>query len=481
MPKKPQRFETVIKRFQAHPEEWLKETFGAELWDKQLEILHSVWNNRYTACKSCYASGKSYLAATLVLAWTHLFPDSIVFTTGPSARQVKYNVWQNVAQIYRDARAELGSELLQTELRCGPGWYATGFSTDDPELIQGLHAKSGRILIIVDESAAVDPKIHERIAALMTSEKAHRFDIGNPLEPTGPFYDMFQDPLVQKFTISAYDTPNVRDKVSKVPGLVTKQWVDERLDKWGAESPLFLSSVLGEFPQSAEDSLFPLSWIRLAQERWYEVEPGQKSVYGLDPGGGGLAESVLCCRSDRYIHPLHVGVGYSSPQIVGMIPAYADPSSKCYIDSIGVGFGVLGQAKENNYNVEGVNVQTSSSDKDRFVNLRSQLYWILRERLDPDGPYQWALPPDDDVLASQLGAIRYRIADSGGKVQIESKKEMKSRGLPSPDRADAVMLTCMAEFYSDSAGAAVGVGRSHWHDEDLGPMEELASGWGNYI
>ena len=472
----------MLAKFRKEPEKWLEQSFGMRLWEKQVEILRSTFENRYTACKSCFASGKSYLAAAATIAWLHLFPESIVITTAPSARQVRLNVWQNISMIHRDAKGPLGSELLQTELRCGPGWYAFGFSTDDPEKLQGVHAKSGRILIVVDESAGVDERIHNRITALMTSKGAHRLDIGNPLDPEGSFYQMFSDPKYRKFTISAYDTPNVKNDSEEYPGLVTKEWVDERLDEWGSESPLFKSHVLGEFPDSSENTLIPLSWIKMAQDRWHDVEPEGPIVGGMDPGGGGLAESVLCHRQGRYVYPLHVGAGLASPEIVGMIPKYGNVKDPVYIDQIGVGFGVVGQAKECGYNVKGVNVQVKPRDVDRFVNTRAELYWKLRDRLDPSKEFLWALPPHDDTLANQLGSIRYKIADSGGKVQVESKKEMKHRGLPSPDRADALMLTTVGEGVGHSTGFGVLSGHNAWM-EDFGSTEmgALASGWGDYL
>src|SRR5690606_26313948 len=65
---RPPKRETVIRYYQNNPDKWLEKVFGVQLWEKQREILHDVWNNRYVAVKSAFASGKSYLAAALAMA-----------------------------------------------------------------------------------------------------------------------------------------------------------------------------------------------------------------------------------------------------------------------------------------------------------------------------------------------------------------------------------------------------------------------------
>src|SRR5690606_20198428 len=150
---------TIIRYYQANPDKWLENVFGVQLWEKQREILYDVWHNRYVAVKSCFASGKSHVAACIAMAFSHLYPDSVVLTTARTFRQVKHNVWARIHELKERARIPLGSEFLQTEIRLGPGWFVLGFSTDDPGTIQGIHPKSGKILIIVDESAAMDAAI----------------------------------------------------------------------------------------------------------------------------------------------------------------------------------------------------------------------------------------------------------------------------------------------------------------------------------
>jgi hypothetical protein len=113
---------------------------------------------------------------------------------------------------------------------------------------------------------------------------------------------------------------------------------------------------------------------------------------------------------------------------------------------IGVGAGVVDRANEilngheKNYwkgkRVEGVNVGESARDKERFVGLRDELWWTLRERFERG---EIDIDAADEKLAAELVEIRYK-PTSNGKIKVESKEEMAKRGVRSPNRADAVML-----------------------------------------
>jgi hypothetical protein len=106
------------------------------------------------------------------------------------------------------------------------------------------------------------------------------------------------------------------------------------------------------------------------------------------------------------------------------------------VDEIGIGRGVVDRAKEQDKPVVGVNVGQAAREPEGFANLRAEGYWGLRERFQ-EGSID--IDPDDEDLAAQLVDLKYK-RTSSGKIQIESKEELKRRGKPSPDEADAVML-----------------------------------------
>jgi hypothetical protein len=116
------------------------------------------------------------------------------------------------------------------------------------------------------------------------------------------------------------------------------------------------------------------------------------------------------------------------------------------IDETGVGSGVVDQCKPHSgggITYSGVNFGSSAADAGRFVNLRAEMYWRLRELLregnnEPNLSIS-ATGAETDRLAAQLSATRYEY-NANEKIKIESKEKMRERGMPSPDEADAAVL-----------------------------------------
>ena len=115
------------------------------------------------------------------------------------------------------------------------------------------------------------------------------------------------------------------------------------------------------------------------------------------------------------------------------------------IDTIGVGTGVEGRLDELGIPTFRVNVSespggNSETERNKFVNKRAQLYWSLREQLDPDNEDAIGLPNDDELI-EELMSTKFKV-NSSGKIQIIPKEEIKNIIGRSPDKADALMITC---------------------------------------
>ncbi len=110
------------------------------------------------------------------------------------------------------------------------------------------------------------------------------------------------------------------------------------------------------------------------------------------------------------------------------------PSRIC-VDEIGVGAGVVDRLKDQGHRVQGINVARRARQDELFANVRAEGYWRLREKFSS---FQISIPSDNQLMG-ELAAMRYSF-DSLGRIQIESKESMRQRGLPSPDKADALML-----------------------------------------
>jgi hypothetical protein len=99
-----------------------------------------------------------------------------------------------------------------------------------------------------------------------------------------------------------------------------------------------------------------------------------------------------------------------------------------------LGAGVYDRLVELGHSVGEIRGGLPAIKPEDFVNRRSEWYWNLRKRFE-DGEID--IDPLDKALAQQLVKIKWSMT-SKGQIAVETKKEMRARGLPSPDRADAV-------------------------------------------
>ena len=442
-----------------NPEYFTQRILNKKLWSIQADILQSIKNNPRVAVRSCHGIGKTFTAAMCILWFLYSHEKAIVLSTAPTWRQVEKLIWKEIRTAYRDAVIPLGGQLAPKtpELHLiYDEWYAAGLSTNEPDRFQGFHEE--HILVVVDEAAGVNINIFEAIEGILTSAGARLLLIGNPTSIGAPFYDAFMKPGFKTFHVSAFDTPNFtktgitpediasdtwQEKAKEIPypRLITPQWVADRYKVWGENSAPYQVRIMGNFPQQSEDTLIPLLWIELAMERWEDAPEGYYRKLGVDVAAFGSDKTVIAELRGLKIMPLNVYSQKNTRETAGLIISHAKTSGtrNISVDEIGIGRGVVDSLEEEGYENVGVNVAEKSSSPERFHNLRAELWWGLRERLDPEKE-PVALPPDDELLA-ELASIKYKI-DAKGAIQIESKEDMKKRLGHSPDRADAVVLAC---------------------------------------
>jgi len=431
-----------------NPEVFMREYLGVSPWEKQVEVIDSVRDHKITAVRSGHGVGKTTIAAWGALWWLITHPYGAVVTTAPSGRQVNELLWKEIRKAYKNAKHALGGELLPKapKLTIDDDWLAIGFSTDDGVNFQGWHSPGGT-LVIFDEAPGVDPLIWEVVKGVLVSDKDRFLAIGNPVEPTGPFYDLFQGGTANCIHISAYDGPNVKAGKTIIPGLATLDWVNERREEWGEDSPMWLSRVMGTFPDSDDRTLVPMSWMDAAIERWqkYQMDGTWDSSVcqiGLDVARKGANAT---CASEAYVglgvKAIHVFPKQDTVQTAMQAKVLRDElgAHQIRVDADGLGAGVYDMLVDmlgEDVVVEMRGGMVSEFDRDRFANRRSEWLWTLRQRLDPDGPAPIALPPNQK-LRGQLTGMRWGLT-TRGQIKLESKDEMDSRGMKSPDEADCV-------------------------------------------
>lgn len=429
-----------LQRIREDPASFVRDWLGADLWAKQVEIAEAVRDHRRVSVKSCHGSGKSYLAARIVIWFLHAYPGSVVLTTAPTFNQVRNILWRNVNAAYRSALKPLLGRPLQTSIDIAPDWYALGFKAEDTatDNFQGFHAENA--LVVIDEAAGVAETVYEALDAVMTSESARMLQIGNPTNPAGTFYESFHSArsIYHTITIAAADTPNIQTGMTIRPYLITQQWIDDAITKHGTDSPYVQSRVLAEFPDLSDNSLIPLAWIEAADSRVIEGDDGPWEA-GLDVARMGSDQSALCIRHGNKIVFETAWSGMDTMQTVGKVRGLLIPYpqvSAVKVDVIGIGAGVADRLREEKYPVVEINVAMQARDSEAFASLRHELWWNLRERFqhgEIGGPL-------DDTTMGQLSSVRYKYDSRHTRPVIESKDDARKRGVKSPDRAEAMML-----------------------------------------
>lgn len=480
-----QRLQTTkLLRYQDDPIGFVQDALYGFLWSKQKLMAEAVRDHRQVAVQSCHDVGKTYMAAILTAWWIacHEPGEAFVVTLAPTAPQVRALLWRELNRIHRDGR--LFGRMLQTEWKLDNGeLVAFGRSPSDtaPTSIQGLHQKY--VLVVLDEAGGISKLIWDAVSSMAANEFSRMFAIGNPDDPSTEFRDVCK-PGSGWFTVkmNAFESPNFTDEPVPDflrPLLVSPIWVEERKKKWGESSPIYRSKVLGEFPDQATDGLIPLSAISAAQLR--SLVPGSQgeTELGVDVARFGDDHSVCYWRNGpiarRAFRSGKEDTMKTTGRVIDAIRTYN--ARKVKIDDTGIGGGVTDRLKElqnglddspagqaayrllRGVEIVGVNVGEQPTvvldpddpryqDTERYLNLRAELNWGLRQRFI-DGDID--IEAEDDDLAAQAGDIKYFFT-SRGQIQIEAKADMKKRGRDSPDDWDAMVLA-----FATSTGTDLGI------------------------
>ena len=464
-----QGWENVIKEFDApevsyplDPADFAKDTLGYTLWSKQIEVARSVQENPKTIVSSGHSTGKSHIASSIASWWLSTNDnEAVVLTLAPTYTQVNSVLWRYLRHMVR--KNGLPGIIYDTprweisELRYGIGLSPKKSSEFDIATLQGYHSR--RLLVIMDEAAGMPLLMFDAIMNLATSEGNRILAIGNPIARSGPFWEACNSKSWNYIHISCLEHPNVIEGSEIIPGAVSRGWVQQMVDDhcmpvverspdtidWMGRTyktdPVFQSRVLGIAPEEGDDQLIPASWVLRAQ--MLELEDGGEKVIGLDPARSGGDYAAMVLRQGNkvlWVKKRRPKTQNASLEIASWLrdEMFLEEVSRAYIDEIGIGAGVVDQARALGLNIIGINSSRPSRQKKRYANQRAEMYWRVREVLKKEALQL----PDDDLLMADLIAPKYTW-DYLGRIQIESKEDIKDRLGRSPDSGDALALTYM--------------------------------------
>lgn len=220
---------------------------------------------------------------------------------------------------------------------------------------------------------------------------------------------------------------------------------DAALEKFNVEYPF---NAMEAFRNPVDNRFISAKTVMAVRKN--VVETNSPLIIGVDPAGNGDRTAIIR-RRGRCAFKLETFLGLNTMEIAGKVRHIIDHErpDHVFIDCIGIGAGVVDRLQEMGYDlVTGVNVARTANEKDKFKNLRAELWHNMREWLSQEMPVQI---PDNDALMGDLTSLGYKF-DSSARLQLESKDDLRKRGLPSPDTADALSLTFYNGDYAAYAG-----------------------------
>jgi hypothetical protein len=365
--------------------------------------------------------GKSALVSWLVLWMMTTRIGSTVIVSANSESQLRSVM-----------PAKWLTELVERDLKKGTRyWNLEGrlWSAENPDAFAGVHNYDG-VMVVFDEASGIDDSIWAVTSGFFTENTPNRFwcCFSNPRRNTGYFYEAIEGSKRDFWQSRQVDARDVEG--------TDKNVYNQIIEEYGADSYQAHVEVYGSFPSEGDDQFIPSTLVDEAMRREKHKDDTAPLVVGVDPARFGSDSTVIAVRQGRDIVEIRRFKGDDTMTVVGHVIEAIEQYQPAVvaIDEGGLGAGVVDRLKEQRYKIRGVNFANKSKNPMMYGNLRAQIWGIMKDWL------KTASIPNEKMLKTDLISPMMK-PDSKGAIYLEGKKEMKARGLASPDSADAIALT----------------------------------------
>ena len=428
---------------------------GPRVWQRQIlaDIRDHIKANQgrvdYETFREAVASGrgigKSALVSWLVIWMLTTRIGSTTIVSANSEAQLRSVTWAEITKwlamslnshwfeiaATRIMPAKWLTEIVERDLKKGTRyWSVEGrlWSEENPDAYAGVHNFDG-VMLIFDEASGIPDSIWSVSDGFFTENTPHRFHLAfsNPRRNTGYFYETFNSKRAfwRQRNIDARDVEGT-----------DKNLYQRIIDEYGADSYQANVEVYGQFPSEGDDQFIGVQLVEDAMRRPRYKDETAPIAIGVDPARFGSDATVIAVRQGRDLIEIRRLRGADTMEVVGhVIDAIEEynPAMVC-IDEGGLGAGVVDRLKEQRYKIRGVNFGNKAKNQLMYGNKRAEMWGAMRDWL------KTAHIPNDRFLKTDLIGPRVK-PDSKGTIFLESKKDMKARGLASPDAADAIAVT----------------------------------------
>lgn len=460
---------------------------GQSAYYGNIHQLDKVTNNY--ALESATGTSKTFFLARLVYWFLDCFPNSLVVTTAPSESQLKVNLWAEIGRLmpqikkaYPHAKKwqmRLVLDDSKTNNKLEDSHHAVGFVTgttanaDSENKARGFHRKY--MLIILEEATGIPPSILNAFLNTATGTTNFIVAVGNPNNEHDTLHQFSTNPSTFAQRISGYDFPNVVLKKEIFGGAVSTSSIASRAEQYGKDSQFFKRMVRGISPTEASDALIQKSWFDGLRKPIGSIELDHtQPALGVDVANSIAGDKAACIygTSNVVTHiqdfqcsnatHLAYNILYPVPYLSSKgYEIYGIPTAESMgildsdyigVDAVGVGVATINAFKDEGREVTGLQggqweevipvheVQVANELKEvplyKFPNLRTQMFWELREDIRQKNVF-FDLPEEDfKRLVKELTVIKY--STEGNTIKLESKTKIKTRLMgESPNLADS--------------------------------------------
>lgn len=431
---------------------WAADMLGFQASEQQKRASLRLAQERKLSIRSGHGTGKTtFMALTSLWFMSCFFPCKIP-CTAPTGHQLSDVLWAEIAKWIRVL------EERHPAMRGTFEWTSTHISLtaapqesfavartarpEKPEALQGFHSEN--LIFLIDEASGIPDEVFQVAEGALSSENVFIVMAANPTRMSGYFYDSHHGSRAS-WACEHWD--------GEESALVSRKYVEEMAAKYGPESAIYKIRVKGDFAGNP-DGIISLDLIESACNR--EIKPFGDIFWGLDVARFGEDANALAKRTQNtLLAPVVDWRGVDTMQTVGRVKREFDdtPASmrprKIFVDVIGVGAGVVDRLAQMDLPVIGVNVAESASINERYERLRDELWFKGREWFESKAV---GFLRDEETIG-ELTLPTYKLSATG-KIKVEGKDELKRRGVASPNKADAFLLTFAHGGYGPGTSAS---------------------------
>jgi len=425
------------------------------------------------AIASGHGIGKSAFVAWLVNWIASTRPHSVGTVTANTGPQLETKTWAQIAKWTKicitahwfKVTTHRGSMKL-IHKKHPETWFCSAQTCreENSEAFAGQHSVSSTSYYIFDEASAVPDEIKNVSEGGLTDGEPMMFAFGNPTRNSGWFKDCFTGKAAHRWTKRQIDSRSVQ--------ITNKKFLDEMIQDHGIDSDMVKIHVRGMFPSMSAMQFISTKDLDGALGRHVPVTSYNwaPKIISVDPAWQGDDKFVIGMRQGLVYRKLRsIGKNDDDVAMANLIAQLEDEhqADAVFIDG-GFGTGIYSVGKTVLKRTWLLVWFAGESTDPGCLNKRAQMYKEARDWLKAGG----SIPDDDKTLYNQLAAIE-TVPRADGKIQLESKKDMKHRGLESPDEADAFIISFAypvqakpRNTFGDVIQPQGGIGQSDWQAYD---------------